>query len=65
MVWDLPKVPKAEHVKLPYVSMYKAKDLTVTSDMLLTCHIDGEVAKAHKFEIKLFPQKLKVLTRKT
>jgi YegS/Rv2252/BmrU family lipid kinase len=64
MIWDLPKVPKAEHVKLPYVSMYKAKELTATSDMLMTCHIDGEVAKAHKFEIKIFPQKLKVLAKK-
>jgi len=64
MIWDLPKVPKAEHVKLPYVSMYKAKELTVTSEMLLTCHIDGEVAKAHKFEINILPQKLRVLAKK-
>lgn len=65
MIWDLPKVPKAEHVKLSYVSMYQAKEITVASDMLMTCHIDGEVAKAHRFEIKIFPQKLKVLTRRT
>jgi YegS/Rv2252/BmrU family lipid kinase len=62
-IWDFPKLPKAKHVRLPYVSMHKAKEITVASDELLTCHIDGEVAKARRFEIKILPQTLKVLTK--
>lgn len=63
-VWDLPKVPKAEHIKLPYVSIYKGKEITAESGTLLTAHIDGEIAKAHKFEIKVLPGKLRVLAKR-
>jgi len=63
-IWDLPKLPKAEHIKLPYVSIYKGREITAASEMLLTAHIDGEIAKAHKFEIKVLPGKLKVLAKR-
>lgn len=63
-MWDIPKVPKGEHLKLPYVTTFRATELDISSEILLTSHIDGEIAKANQFQIKILPHKLKALAKK-
>ncbi len=62
--WDLPKIPKGEIEKLSYATIFKANEIDISSHDLLIAHIDGEVAKANEFKIKILPRKLKVLAKK-
>ncbi len=62
-LWDLPKVPKGKHVGKLHTIIFRAKEIDVSSEELLTAHIDGEVTKANKFRIKILPQALKVLAK--
>jgi YegS/Rv2252/BmrU family lipid kinase len=64
MLADMAEVIKGQHIYQPYVKMYKAKELEVSSNDILTAHIDGEIAKNNKFQIKIVPKKLKVLVKK-
>jgi YegS/Rv2252/BmrU family lipid kinase len=64
-LWDLPKVPKGKHTTLPYISMLRAREISISSDVLLAAHIDGEVAKEKEYQIKILPKKLKVLAKKS
>ena len=63
-ILDIPKVPKGEHLKLPYVTTFRAAELDISSEVLLTSHIDGEIAKENRYQIRILPQKLKVLAKK-
>lgn len=63
-ILDISKVPKGKHLKLPYVTTFRATELDISSEVLLTSHIDGEIAKANRYQIKILPKKLKVLAKK-
>jgi YegS/Rv2252/BmrU family lipid kinase len=63
-ILDIPKVPKGDHVKLSYVTVFKAREINISSEATLTSHIDGEIAKAKEYQIKILPKKLKVLAKK-
>lgn len=59
---NIPKILKGTHINLPIVKIFTAKDVSIESENLLSAHMDGEIlAPAHKFGIKLFSKKLKVI----
>ena len=62
--WNTPKVPTGEHIHLPITTMFKANEITVSSDSLLTAHVDGEVVKEKTFHLKILPQALRLLVKK-
>lgn len=65
VLWDLPKVPKGKHVGRLHTTVFRTREIEVSSEDLLIIHIDGEIAKGHEFKIKVLPQKLKVLVKKS
>jgi len=64
-LWDIAKASKGKHVRLPYVTMLRAGEIRVASETPLTAHVDGEIAKENEYNIKILPQKIKVLAKKT
>jgi len=61
---NISKVPKGEHLSLPFTTYFRAKELTVESENQMVAHVDGEVVKEHKFHLKILPQALKLLVKK-
>jgi len=64
VLWSIPKVPKGEHVNLPFATMFRATEISVSSETPLAAHIDGEVVKETEYNIKLLPRVLNLLVKK-
>jgi len=64
MLRDFPGVISGQHIFLPYVKMFKAKTVEVSSKNAMTAHLDGEIMKSDNFNIKIIPKKLNVLVKK-
>jgi len=59
---DITRLLRGTHVNLPEVAMSQVSSLTISSDELLPCEIDGEVLPAEKeYKIEIIPQGLKAL----
>ncbi|MFH1338657.1 MAG: diacylglycerol kinase family protein [Candidatus Omnitrophota bacterium] len=64
LLMHLWKAYKGTHVKLPYVTSFKTKTLTVSSPNLLLAHADGEILRDYFYRIEILPRRLKVLVPK-
>jgi diacylglycerol kinase family enzyme len=64
MLRDMAEVIQGQHIFLPYVKIFKAKTVEVSSKNVMTAHLDGEIMKSDNFNIKIIPKALKVLIRK-
>lgn len=59
----LPKVEKGTHGKLPFVTLFDAKSVSLQSDETLVCHMDGEVYRWKEFDIVICPEALELIGR--
>lgn len=64
LLWDMGEVIKGRHIFFDYVKMHRAKSVKISSDEILTAHIDGEIMQDKRFEITILPKKLKVLIKR-
>lgn len=64
VLWSIPKVPKGEHVNLSFATMFRATEISVSSEVSLAAHIDGEVVREKTYAIKLLPKFLNLLVKK-
>ena len=62
-LWAAFKAIKGNHKDLPFVTMFKTEKITITAEKPLPAHIDGEVIREKKLEIKVLPKQLKIFTR--
>ncbi len=62
LLWHLPKLFTGKHVKLPDVTMYKGKNITITAPEPIPVHVDGEAIDSRsRLEFTLLPNAIKVL----
>lgn len=62
LLWHLPKLFTGKHVKLPDVSMYKCKSITINAPEPIPVHVDGEAIDSRsRVEFTLLPNAIKVL----
>lgn len=58
------KVPKGKHIKLPFIFYFRTGSISLSSEIPLPAHIDGELSKEKSYDIKILPQALKILAKK-
>lgn len=62
LLWHLPKLFTGKHVKLPDVSMYKCKSITINASEPIPVHVDGEaIDSCSRVEFTLLPKAIKML----
>jgi diacylglycerol kinase (ATP) len=54
----LPIIEKGEHLELPFIQYQLASQVTITSDLPLHAHVDGEYLSANHFIIQLANKKI-------
>jgi len=60
---NIPKIMKGAHLKLPEVHMYTSKHVIIKSEDDLYAQVDGEILPLNKkFEVKILPGQIKVIT---
>lgn len=57
----LDKVRKGEHTRLPFVEYIKGTKFRIESDVVIPCHMDGEVYAWSYFDVTVVPNALKLL----
>ncbi len=58
---NIPKAILGKHLSLRQVSYYMSRRVTIKSDNLVPCHIDGESYYNNQFSIRLLPKALKIV----
>lgn len=62
LLWHLPKLFTGKHVRLPDVTMYKGKNITIVAPEPVPVHVDGEAIDSRsRVEFTLLPNAIKVL----
>lgn len=51
----LPVIEKGKHLNLPYIDYYNTKKITITSDLPIQSHLDGEYLESNEFNIEILP----------
>lgn len=65
ILWNLPKLFKGTHIKLPEVKMYKGKNVSIFSSEPIPIHVDGEpIDGFSEMQFTLMPKALKILIPK-
>jgi len=53
----LPKVEKGQHLNLPFISVSKVKEITISAEKIIPAHVDGELIEDKEFRIEILPGK--------
>lgn len=62
LFWNLHKLFNGEHIKLPYVFMYKSKRVIINAPDLFPIHLDGEaIDNCCKIEFNIIPNAIKLI----
>ena len=56
----LPKIEKGTHLGLPFVESFHCTRIMISSEQLLTGHLDGELMESRSFQIEVLPGKLEI-----
>jgi YegS/Rv2252/BmrU family lipid kinase len=51
----LPVIEKGKHLDLPYINYYNTQKITITSDLPIQSHLDGEYLESNEFNIEILP----------
>jgi YegS/Rv2252/BmrU family lipid kinase len=60
---SIAKVPKGEHTKLPFATMFRTATIDISSDQPLAAHVDGEILKECCYQIKILPLRLNIIIK--
>jgi YegS/Rv2252/BmrU family lipid kinase len=58
---NIPRAIMGKHLSLRQATYYMSKKVTIKSDNLVPCHIDGESYYNNQFSIRLLPKALKIV----
>jgi YegS/Rv2252/BmrU family lipid kinase len=61
-IWAALRAINGSHKDLSYVTMFKTDKVNIKADRPLAAHLDGEVFSSDKFEVRILPKKLRVLS---
>ena len=62
LLWHLHKLFTGKHIRLPDVTMYKGKNITIVAPDPIPVHVDGEaIDSSSRVEFTLLPNAIKVL----
>lgn len=51
----LPVIEKGKHLDLPFIDYYNTQKITITSDLRIQSHLDGEYLESNEFTIEILP----------
>ena len=51
----LPVIEKGKHLSLPFIDYYNSKQITITSNIPIQAHVDGEYLEADELQIEILP----------
>ena len=60
LLWSLPRIYKGTHVTHPKVTMYRAKEIAISSPQGLLVQIDGDMVGEAPVKISIMPQALRI-----
>lgn len=65
ILWNLPKLFRGTHTKLPEVKIYKSKNVSIQSSKPVPIHVDGEpIDSCSEIQFAIIPKALRILTPK-
>ncbi len=65
IIWNLPKLFKGSHTRLPEVKMYRSKNVSIYSSDPIPIHVDGEPIDSYsEMQFTVIPEALRILTPK-
>ncbi len=65
ILWNLPKLFKGTHTRLPEVKMYKSRNVLIQSFEPVPIHVDGEpLDSCYEMQFTVIPKALRILTPK-
>ncbi len=51
----LPVIEKGKHLDLPFIDYYNTQKITITSNLPIQSHLDGEYLESNEFSIEILP----------